>query len=1427
MVLFALSFGVKAQSWTPIFGKQRFASGLGIPTKDSTYFAGAADSSLIYINPKDAGLYYKYKGYHKKVGTGTVSSVGLTMPSAFSVSGSPITNNGSFIVTGAGSITQYIRGDGSLATFAGAPGTLPVGGTAGQILSKIDGTNYNTQWIDNYSTQIKNDVKLGATLSKGTPVYVSSANGTNMIVSASSYDTEATSSKTFGLLETGGVTNDQVRVVTYGLLAGLNTSTATAGDPVWLGLNGALIYGYANKPSAPYHMVFIGIVTRVQSNNGEIFVNVQNGFELDELHNVAAKTPSNNDGLFYESSTSLWKNKSIATVLGYTPEQPLTFSSPLSRSINTVSIPAATGSVNGYLSSTDWTTFNSKEPAIMAGTTAQYWRGDKSWQTLNTTAVAEGTNLYYTDARARAAISGTSPISVTSGVVSISQANGTTNGYLSSTDWTTFNSKQTALNGTGFVKASGTTISYDNTAYLPTTLTTTANTILINGQQFSIYGSTAGVYTSGRIIVDNGFSGLGYQVSGLFRGLSFDTSGNAWFDNTGSVRFYNSSVRFDGTLTNGTYTYTLPSATGTLALTSNLSAYVPYTGATGAVNLGAYDLTVNSIKVGKGGGAIADNTSVGALALNANTTGGSNTAIGYYALNANTIGGANTAIGYSSLWVNTTGGNNTAVGYNALSSNTTGGSNTALGQGSLSSNSTGANNVAVGLQSLLSNTTASNNSALGNQSLFYNTTGYSNVAVGYQSLLGNTTGRNNTAIGVGSGQYITTGILNTIVGSYGGTTTMSNNVILSDGSGNIRFQFDGTNTILGQSGNVGIGINSPGNPLTVSSAIGYGAEFYRNNNADSRINITNTTTTNGGDKGLMLGEIGTESYVYNYANGQMIFGTNSTERMRITNTGNLLINTTTDDNLGLHPLQVSGLARATQWRSYANGQDVAYGGGFYQQSTSGTTYAVASLMGTSGQLRWWTYNPTNGFNNYMTLTNGGNLLLNTTTDAGYKLDVNGYARFGGTNTYNGFIIGTHSNNVGAAIYTKGLTNQTLYADNSSTVLNAESNLYLRTGNTDRVTISSSNASFSGSLTTGGNLAIGTATLTPSSGSLFQLGSNTIVQNVVSTQTMFSQNAYYNSGWTYLTTGTAQAIRFSSQVVGDISFHSVASGTAGAGISNWDGSAIKMYIAPSGNVGIGTTSPGAPLEIRAGSGANYRVRANGTNVLLLQNYNDTDFYQDMQFAASTLIFNTGTAGGNSSSERMRITSGGNVLIGTTTDNGFKLQVSGQMSASAGIYSYGGVLNSIGTASNSIGSGPYLSIVNSSNSYQILQQLNASYNLDFWSYRGGWSNVSRIDGSTGIYMALSDKTKKKDFEESNIGLAEVMQLKPMLFRMKSDDANSNKQLGFLAQDVKNIIPQAYVEQDNFIGLQDRPIIAALTKAIQELNQKITNLEAQIKQ
>lgn len=163
------------------------------------------------------------------------------------------------------------------------------------------------------ASTLQHEVKAGEAMTKGQAVYVSSADGTNMIVSKASNVSEPTSSKTMGLIIQNLAANGKGYVITEGLLTGLNTASANAGDPVWLGTGGNLIYGLINKPAAPAHLVFIGIVTRANASNGEIFVRVQNGFELQELHNVDITSVANNDLLQYDSATLVWKNESLST----------------------------------------------------------------------------------------------------------------------------------------------------------------------------------------------------------------------------------------------------------------------------------------------------------------------------------------------------------------------------------------------------------------------------------------------------------------------------------------------------------------------------------------------------------------------------------------------------------------------------------------------------------------------------------------------------------------------------------------------------------------------------------------------------------------------------------------------------------------------------------------------------------------------------------------------------------------------------------------------------------------------------------------------------------------------------------------------------------------------------------------------------------
>jgi hypothetical protein len=194
---------------------------------------------------------------------------------------------------------------------------------------------------------------------------------------------------------------------------------------------------------------------------------------------------------------------------------------------------------------------------------------------------------------------------------------------------------------------------------------------------------------------------------------------------------------------------------------------VPYSGATSAVNLGAYDLTVNGITLGRGAGDVLDNTASGYRTLYSNTTGTSNTASGFRALYSNTTGNANTASGYRALYLNTTGFYNTASGSSALTSNTTGIANTANGFYSVSSNTTGSSNTASGSFALVSNTT-----------------GASNTADGYEALASNTTGNYNTAIGRKAGSNLTTGSNNTLIGydAQPSTDIISNEITLGNSS---------------------------------------------------------------------------------------------------------------------------------------------------------------------------------------------------------------------------------------------------------------------------------------------------------------------------------------------------------------------------------------------------------------------------------------------------------------------------------------------------------------------------------------------------------------------------------------------------------------------------------------------------------------------
>jgi|688.fasta_scaffold52688_5 hypothetical protein len=161
----------------------------------------------------------------------------------------------------------------------------------------------------------------GSTLYKGTIVYISGSTGNRPNYVKAQANSEATSAGTFGVILSDIPNNTDGNAVTIGTVDNLDTRH-TAPHPFTVDtlIDGDTIYlspttpGYVTrvKPSAPNHLVYIGKVVRTSPTNGTIVYRIQNGYELDEIHDVAISAAANNDILQYELSTDLWKNKSLS-----------------------------------------------------------------------------------------------------------------------------------------------------------------------------------------------------------------------------------------------------------------------------------------------------------------------------------------------------------------------------------------------------------------------------------------------------------------------------------------------------------------------------------------------------------------------------------------------------------------------------------------------------------------------------------------------------------------------------------------------------------------------------------------------------------------------------------------------------------------------------------------------------------------------------------------------------------------------------------------------------------------------------------------------------------------------------------------------------------------------------------------------------------
>ena len=364
---------------------------------------------------------------------GTVTSVGITeSAAALTITGSPVTTSGNINIGFAGNSGQYVAGDGSLVNF-------PTVVTQAQ----------------NLVTEVYNN--SGATITKGTVVYINGGQGNLPTITKAQANTEVASNQTIGLVRADITNMNNGYVTVAGTLIDLDTNGFSTGQTLYL--SPSVAGGYTStKPTSPNHIVYVGVVVRAHPTQGVIEVKIQNTQELSESSDVLITTPTNGQILQYDSATSLWKNVT-GTTSSIAEGSNLYYTDARARGAISLTTTGSSGA----------STYNSTTGVLNVPTYTLAGLGG-----INLTSLSATSPLLYNN---------------TTGVFSIQQSSGSQAGFLSAADWTTFNNKQSAL--TNPVTGTGTT------NYLPkfTGASTLGNSLIWdNGTNVGI-GNTNTTYT--------------------------------------------------------------------------------------------------------------------------------------------------------------------------------------------------------------------------------------------------------------------------------------------------------------------------------------------------------------------------------------------------------------------------------------------------------------------------------------------------------------------------------------------------------------------------------------------------------------------------------------------------------------------------------------------------------------------------------------------------------------------------------------------------------------------------------------------------------------------------------------------------------------------------------------------------------------------
>jgi len=1114
-----------------------------------------------------------------------ITSIGLSMPSAFSVANSPLTANGTIAVTGAGYASQYIRGDGTLADFpsSGGGGSSvsyylnggtsqgTIGGTTYYEMSKtadtgtgVDFTKSGDGFIVAFLTDANDPAQLNIPAGNWNyEIYASmSANGGTPQMYAELYKYDGT---TFTLISTSSneILYDGVNLNLYTFGMTVPATTLTLTDRLAVKL-------YATNSG--------GKTTTVHTQDShlcQVITTFSTG--ITALNGLTAQVQYFATGT---TGTDFNISSTTATHTFNIPDASATARGLITTGTQTI---AGTKTFSGIIKGDGSILLKNGIQSVLSG-----------YVNIGGNAFGRGIDITFPD-------SGGSPLI------------------------NTLNFNPTTAYSYTFPAATGTIALTSNLAnYVDLT---TAQTI---GGTKTFSDATK---NNGGIFLQNASSNslAGYMnIGGLTNGVKFTSGGG--ISNT-------------FTLPSATgYTFTFPNGTGTLALTSDIpsiTGLVPYTGATGAVDLGIYNLTSNSLKVD------GNTTQGGSLSFKqyvSSSTGGSAGYTGISALgttqltisfNTGTTNYKNVVFDVSSITNNTVKYYTlpNATGTLALTSDLTGGTVTSvaaltIGTSGTDLSSTVANSTTTPVITLnVPTASATNRGALSSADW----TTFNNK----QNALTNPV--------LASGTW-TSGYLPKINGTY----TIGNSLVYDNG----------TNILIGKT-------TSTGGLVQISN----GTNMY---NFDYDASGPYFTTVNNANTVYKRFTLDASELYFNIA---------ASPKMILNASGNL--------GLGVTPSAWYSTFQAFQFG--ANGSSIfgrsennmaAFASNAYVNSAGSFTYintnTASYYQQLNGQHQW--YNAPSGtagaaitFTQAMTLTASGRLLIGTPTEASYLLDVNGTGRFSGR------LLVNHStaSDYAAVIYNTSATGEGLVVRGGSTSshnafvvqpYNGAVSLFsvLATG---AATFSSTIAAATESTFTG--TSANTRVLITASGV-----ANTVIgfNNSGATTTGVINNAAYVGvlqaypliftidSVERLRIASTGAATFSSSAENVVTWSrtssknwSLSSDSAGGYFKNTTDSVIPIYMTNAGNVGIGTTAPAKTLTV-VNTAEQLRLSYGGSNF--------TDFRND---SAGGLLINTNAGyiinyiGGT---ERLRIK--------TNTINISSLPTSSAGLSSGDLYSSAGVL-----------------------------------------------------------------------------------------------------------------------------------------------------------